>query len=156
MGEATQSAVVKPDTANAVLDDAPTVCAISILAEIISTMLHEGLGHAATAVVTLHASGRLTSLAWSSQQDSRLVEAGGTLVNLLTALVFSTAGQLRAAVAAALHPQERAAGSGLARDRAQLCVDRSRGGAGGNIHRRLRAWSPHQWLNTIESCPSHP
>lgn len=51
-------------------------------------MLHEGLGHAVTATVTLHASGTLTSLAWSSQQNSRLVDAGGTLVNLLTALVF--------------------------------------------------------------------
>ena len=69
-------------------DDAPTVCAISILAIMLSTMLHEGVGHAAVAMATLHASGTLTSLAWSSERDSRLVLAGGTLVNLASGLVF--------------------------------------------------------------------
>lgn len=69
-------------------DDAATICAISIIAIILSTMLHEGLGHATAAIVTLHASGTLTSLAWSSAQDSRLVAAGGTIVNLIAALVF--------------------------------------------------------------------
>jgi hypothetical protein len=70
------------------MDDAPTVCAISILAVMLSTMLHEGLGHAAIAITTLHATGLLTSLAWSSEQVDRLVLAGGTLVNLVSALVF--------------------------------------------------------------------
>ena len=70
------------------LDDAPTLCAISIIATMLATMLHEGLGHAAVAIATLHTSGTLTSLAWSSTQDSRLVAAGGTLVNLAFALVF--------------------------------------------------------------------
>lgn len=70
------------------LDDVPTVCAISVVACVLSTMLHEGLGHAAVAIATLHASGTLTSLAWSSVQGSRLVAAGGTLVNLASALVF--------------------------------------------------------------------
>jgi len=69
------------------LDDIPTISAISVIAEMLSTMLHEGLGHAATAILTLHASGTLCTLAWSSPQDSRLVEAGGTLVNLATALI---------------------------------------------------------------------
>jgi hypothetical protein len=69
------------------LDDVPTICAISVVACMLSTMLHEGLGHAATAIVTLHASGILCTLAWSSVQDSRLVEAGGTLVNLAAACV---------------------------------------------------------------------
>lgn len=70
------------------LDDVATICAISVLACMLSTMLHEGLGHAAVAIATLHASGTLTSLAWSSTQNSRLVDAGGTLVNLISALVF--------------------------------------------------------------------
>ncbi len=69
-------------------DDLPTLCAISILAVVLSTMLHEGIGHAAIAIATLHASGTLTSLAWSSPQDSRLVLAGGTLVNLAAGIVF--------------------------------------------------------------------
>lgn len=70
------------------LDDAPTVCAISVVACMLATMLHEGVGHAAVAIATLHASGTLTSLAWSSVQESRLVVAGGTLVNLASALIF--------------------------------------------------------------------
>ncbi|HEX5233832.1 MAG TPA: hypothetical protein VFW25_00735 [Silvibacterium sp.] len=72
----------------AALDDSATLCAISVLACMLSTMLHEGLGHAAVAITTLNASGTLTSLAWSSTQDSRLVAAAGTLVNLASALVF--------------------------------------------------------------------
>lgn len=69
------------------LDDILTVCAVSIVGEMLSTMLHEGLGHAATAIFTLHASGTLCTLAWSSPQNSRLVDAGGTLVNLAAALI---------------------------------------------------------------------
>ena len=69
-------------------DDALTICAISAIASMLSTMLHEGLGHAATAILTLHASGILTTVAWSSTSDSRLVAAAGTLVNLAAALVF--------------------------------------------------------------------
>lgn len=72
----------------AVLDDALTVCAISIVASILGDVLHEGLGHAATAIITLHATGTLTTVAWSSVADSRLVAAAGTLVNLAAALVF--------------------------------------------------------------------
>lgn len=69
-------------------DDVPTVCAISILAGIVANVLHEGLGHAATALLTGAKSGVLSTVAWSSDFDSRLVAAGGTLVNLVAALVF--------------------------------------------------------------------
>lgn len=69
-------------------DDALTICAISAVASMLSTMLHEGLGHAAVAIVTLHASGILTTVAWSSNSDSRLVAAGGTLVNLAAGFIF--------------------------------------------------------------------
>ncbi|MFT4112415.1 hypothetical protein [Silvibacterium sp.] len=72
-------------TVSPVKDDEATLAAISVLACMLTTMLHEGVGHAAVAMVTLHASGVLTTLAWSSEGASRLVEAGGTLVNLLTA-----------------------------------------------------------------------
>jgi len=57
-------------------DDAPTTCAISLLAAILSNLLHEGLGHAATALLTGAKSGLLTAVAWSSDFDSRLVAAG--------------------------------------------------------------------------------
>jgi hypothetical protein len=69
-------------------DDVLTVYAISLLAEILANVLHEGLGHAATALLTGAQSGVLTTVAWSSDFDSRLVDAGGTLANLAAAMVF--------------------------------------------------------------------
>ena len=73
----------KPST-----DHTLTICAINIVAAICSNILHEGVGHGLTALLTGAKSGILTTVAWSSAFDSRLVEAGGTLVNLATALVF--------------------------------------------------------------------
>ena len=64
-------------------DDVPTVCAISMLAGILANVLHEGLGHAATALLTGAKSGVLSTVAWSSDFDSRLVAAAGTLANLV-------------------------------------------------------------------------
>src|ERR1700733_4165665 len=69
-------------------DHTLTICAISIVAAILSNTLHEGVGHGLTALLTGAKSGILTTAAWSSAFDSRLVEAGGTLVNLAAALVF--------------------------------------------------------------------
>ena len=69
-------------------DDAPTTCAISLLAAILCNLLHEGLGHAATALLTGTKSGLLTTVAWSSDFDSRLVAAGGTLANLAASIVL--------------------------------------------------------------------
>jgi hypothetical protein len=68
-------------------DDVLTVCAISLLAEIIANVLHEGLGHAATALLTGAKSGVLTTVTWSSDFDSRLVAASGTLANLVAAMM---------------------------------------------------------------------
>ena len=69
-------------------DDWLTVCAISVLAGILGNVLHEGLGHAATALLTAAKSGVLSTVAWSSDYDSRLVAAGGTLANLAAGLAF--------------------------------------------------------------------
>ena len=74
-----------PEQAN---DDVLTVVAISFVAEMLSDVLHEGLGHAAVALLTGAKSGVLSTVAWSSESDSRLVAAGGTLANLAAALVF--------------------------------------------------------------------
>jgi hypothetical protein len=81
-------------------DDVLTVCAISLLAAILANVVHEGLGHAATALLTGTESGVLTTVAWSSDFDSRLVAAGGTLANLAAAMVFWTA--LRSATSASV------------------------------------------------------
>src|SRR5579864_8883263 len=60
-------------------DDALTVCAISLLSAMKANVLHEGLGHGALALMTGAQSGVLTTVAWSSAFDSRLVALGGTL-----------------------------------------------------------------------------
>ncbi|WP_058188057.1 hypothetical protein [Terracidiphilus gabretensis] len=70
------------------IDDALTVCAISLLSTIVSDVLHEALGHAAVALVTGAQSGVLSTVAWSSVFDSRLVAAGGTLVNIAAGLIL--------------------------------------------------------------------
>jgi hypothetical protein len=69
-------------------DDALTVCAISLLSAMLADGLHEGLGHGALALITGAQSGVLSTVAWSSTFDSRLVAAGGTLANLAAGIVF--------------------------------------------------------------------
>jgi hypothetical protein len=69
-------------------DDVVTICAISLVAAIIANVVHEGLGHAVTALLTGTQSGVLTTVAWSSDFDSRLVAAGGTLANLAAGVAF--------------------------------------------------------------------
>ncbi len=69
-------------------DDTLTICAISVLAAIVSNVLHEGVGHGLIDLLTGAKSGLLTTVAWSSSTNSRLVQAGGTLANLAAALIF--------------------------------------------------------------------
>ena len=72
----------------ATADRALTISAISVIAAILTNVLHEGVGHGLTALLTGAKSGVFTTVAWSSAFDSHLVEAGGTLVNLAAALLF--------------------------------------------------------------------
>lgn len=85
-------------TDDSIKDDALTICAISLLAAVLADVLHEGVGHALIAMLTGAQSGNLSTVAWSSAFDSRLVEAGGTLVNLLAgaALWFALAAARKA------------------------------------------------------------
>jgi hypothetical protein len=69
-------------------DDPVTVCAIAALAFMLGDVLHEGLGHACLALLTVAPQGIISTVAWSSAYDSKLVDAGGTLVNLLAGGVF--------------------------------------------------------------------
>ena len=69
-------------------DDMTTVCAIRLLAAILANVLHEGLGHAVTALLTGTKLGVLTTVAWSSDFDSRRVAAGRTLANLAAGMVY--------------------------------------------------------------------
>jgi hypothetical protein len=69
-------------------DDSLTIYAISWLAWILADVSHEGIGHVLVALLTGAQSGVLSTVAWSSAYDSRLVAAGGTLVNLIEAGVL--------------------------------------------------------------------
>lgn len=75
-------------TSSLAYDDLFTICAISVLAAILSNVVHEGIGHGLTDLFTGAKSGLLTTVAWSSATNSRLVQAGGTLANLAAALIF--------------------------------------------------------------------
>jgi hypothetical protein len=69
-------------------DDSLTVCAISLISAFLADVLHEGLGHGAVDLLTGAQSGVLSTVAWSSAADSRLVAAGGPLVNLALGIIF--------------------------------------------------------------------
>jgi len=69
-------------------DDTLTICSISLLAAIIADILHEAVGHAGLAMLLGARSGVLSTVAWSSTFESRLVAAGGTLVNLAAGAIF--------------------------------------------------------------------
>ena len=89
MAEGSNIALIsKSERATGTADDTLTLSAISVAAAILTNVLHEGVGHGLTALLTGANSGVLTTVAWSSAFDSRLVEAGGTLVNLAAALIF--------------------------------------------------------------------
>ena len=89
MRESSTTAVPSPsERPTATADDALTICAISVVAGILTNVLHEGVGHGVTALLSGAKSGVLTTVAWSSAFDSRLVQAGGTLINLAAALLF--------------------------------------------------------------------
>src|SRR6266851_7182489 len=84
----TTAAPSQSERPTATADDALTISAISVIAAILTNVLHEGVGHGLTALLTGAKSGVLTTVAWSSAFDSHLVEAGGTLANLAAALLF--------------------------------------------------------------------
>ena len=69
-------------------DDSITVCAISLVAAMIADVAHEALGHGALALLLGAQSGVLSTVAWTSAFDSRLVAAGGTLANLAAGAIF--------------------------------------------------------------------
>jgi hypothetical protein len=88
MAEGSNIALVSKSERAGTADDTLTVSAVSVAAAILTNVLHEGVGHGLTALLTGANSGVLTTVAWSSAFNSRLIEAGGTLVNLAAALVF--------------------------------------------------------------------
>ena len=88
MAEDSNIALVSKSERATGTDDTLTLSALSVVAGILTNVLHEGVGHGLTALLTGANSGLLSTVAWLSTYDSRLVEADGTLVNLAAALVF--------------------------------------------------------------------
>lgn len=72
--------------------DALTVGAIGILAYMLGNVLHEGAGHGGTCLLVGAKPLVLSSVHFECSLDSRLVMAGGTLVNLLAGAVFFALG----------------------------------------------------------------
>jgi hypothetical protein len=79
------TASVVPTEAASHRDDLATICAVSLIAWMLAAVSHEGIGHGLTALLTGSQCGVLSTAAWSSAHDTRLVAAGGTLVNLIEA-----------------------------------------------------------------------
>lgn len=69
-------------------DDKLTLIAISTLAYILADLLHEGLGHGVVAWASGAHRLTISTLALQSDIASRWISAGGTLVNLLFALLL--------------------------------------------------------------------
>jgi hypothetical protein len=69
-------------------DDRLTLIAISALACILQDVLHEGLGHGATAWLSGARTVTMSTVAMQCDIDTRWISANGTLVNLLFAAIF--------------------------------------------------------------------
>src|SRR6516225_10622177 len=74
--------------------DALTVGAIGILAYMLGNLLHEGLGHGGACLLVGAKPLVVSSVHFECSSDSRLVFAGGTLVNLLAGVVSFALGRL--------------------------------------------------------------
>lgn len=67
--------------------DALTIVSMAVIASAIATLLHEGVGHGLTAFVRGDVPTSLTSNHLSSLYPDRMVDAGGTIVNLIAGVV---------------------------------------------------------------------
>jgi hypothetical protein len=63
--------------------DLPTIMSMAVIASALATLLHEGVGHGLTAFVRGDVPTELTSNHLSSLHPDRLVQAAGSLVNLM-------------------------------------------------------------------------
>jgi hypothetical protein len=81
--------------------DLPTIIAISIVAFATGNLLHEAVGHGGACVLTGHHPRVLSSVHFDCDQDTRLISAGGTLVNFIAGFLCWCA--LRAAKPARQH-----------------------------------------------------
>jgi hypothetical protein len=74
--------------------DALTVGAIGILAYMLGNVLHEGAGHGGACLLVGAKPLVISSVHFECSSDTRLVDAGGTLVNLIAGALFFALGRL--------------------------------------------------------------
>jgi hypothetical protein len=74
--------------------DSLTIGAIGILAYMLGNVLHEGLGHGGACILAGGKPLVLSSVDFECSADTRLVTAGGTLINLIAGAVFFALGRL--------------------------------------------------------------
>jgi hypothetical protein len=77
-----------PVSGASVKDDKLTIIAIAALACILQDLLHEGLGHGMTALLSGARSVTMSTVALQSDIETRWISANGTLVNLVFAAIF--------------------------------------------------------------------
>ncbi len=68
--------------------DLLTIAAIAIIATVITDVIHEGLGHGGMCLATGGQSLTISSVHFEWSVDTRLVESGGTLANLIAGTLF--------------------------------------------------------------------
>lgn len=86
---------MEPDTQQAepVPSDTLTIVAIAIIAYILATMLHEAVGHGGACLVAGGKPIEVTTVSMNCSADTRLVTAGGTIMNVAAAALFFLLGR---------------------------------------------------------------
>ena len=74
--------------------DTLAIVAIAIVATVMGDVLHEGVGHGGACLLTGGHPLALSTVHFDCGNDSRLVAAGGTIVNLIAGLIFWFASRL--------------------------------------------------------------
>ncbi|MGH9685361.1 MAG: hypothetical protein ACRD4S_17340 [Candidatus Acidiferrales bacterium] len=71
--------------------DGLTVIAIAIIATACASVIHEGIGHGGACLLTNGHPLALSSVFFNCQREERLVDAGGTIANVVAGLLFFAA-----------------------------------------------------------------
>jgi hypothetical protein len=87
MAEETATAVAATPEKTPAVRDRVTIIAISIVAFALANVLHEGAGHGGVCVLTGGHARVLSSVHFECDRDSRLISAGGPLVNFVAGLL---------------------------------------------------------------------
>lgn len=74
--------------------DTATVIAIALIAYALGSVIHEGLGHGGACVLTGHEPLVVSSVHFECSQDTRLISAGGTIVNFIAGVLCWAASRL--------------------------------------------------------------